>query len=537
MPQAQVINTNVPSLNAQRNLSGTGGALAVSLQRLSSGLRINSAKDDAAGLAISERFSAQIIGSNQARRNANDGISLAQTAEGALKTSADILQRIRVLAVQSANATNSPSDRQALNDEVNALTAELDRIARTAEFNGRKMLDGSFTSAIFQVGPNANQTITATSANFTTNSYGNYRIGGRVADTAGGPGDLVLGTNEAGAVRAQAGTSGGVSAIPAGKLTVAGGAGSFELEYPAGASAKQIAEKVNMVTQSTGVKATAHTQLDLVEMQQGSSYVLEVASNNITTQPVKIAFTIGGISGEGSVTNTDHLSGAVDAFNKVAAKTGISARVNEKGDGITLVNDNGEDIVFANQSATGNDITMQLTGGATMAGTNILTAANTNEVGKTGAGSIRVTGQVTFDSHMSFGVTDSNAVADNVTAGGFLISDSGTTPVGGQLQTMQNADVTTVDASYRTINLVDAALDTINAQRAAYGALQSRFENTITNLQVSSENMSAARSRIRDTDFAEETAELTRAQILQQAGTAMLSQANALPQQVLQLLQ
>ena len=535
MPQAQVINTNVPSLNAQRNLSGTGGALAVSLQRLSSGLRINSAKDDAAGLAISERFSAQIIGSNQARRNANDGISLAQTAEGALKTSADILQRIRVLAVQSANATNSPSDRQALNDEVNALTAELDRIARTAEFNGRKMLDGSFTSAIFQVGPNANQTITATSANFTTNSYGNYRIGGRVADTAGGPGDLVLGTNEAGAVRAQAGGAGGVSAIPAGKLTVAGGAGSFELDYPAGASAKQIAEKVNAVTQSTGVKASARTELDLVEMMQGSSYVLEVASNNITTQPVKIAFTIGGVAGQGSVTNTDHLSGAVDAFNKVAAKTGISARVNEKGDGITLVNDNGEDIVFANQSATGNDIKMQLTGGATMAGTNILSADATNEVGKTGTGSIRVTGQVTFDSHMSFGVTDENAVADNVTAGGFLISAT-KSPVGGQLQTMQNADVTTVDASYRTINLVDAALDTINAQRAAYGALQSRFENTITNLQVSSENMSAARSRIRDTDFAEETAELTRAQILQQAGTAMLSQANALPQQVLQLL-
>ena len=536
MPQAQVINTNVPSLNAQRNLSGTGSALAVSLQRLSSGLRINSAKDDAAGLAISERFSAQIIGSNQAKRNANDGISLAQTAEGALKTSADILQRVRVLAVQSANATNSPSDRQALNDEVNALTAELDRIARTAEFNGRKMLDGSFTSAIFQVGPNANQTITATSANFTTNSYGNYRIGGRVADTAGGPGDLVLGTNEAGAVRAQAGNLGGDSAIGAGTLTVAGGAGSFELEYPAGASAKLISEKVNAVTQSTGVKASARTELDLLGMQQGSSFVLEVASNNITTQPVKIAFTIGGVAGQGTVTNTDHLSGAVDAFNKVAAKTGISARVNEKGDGITLVNDNGEDIVFANQSATGNDITMQLTGGATMPGTATLTADSTYEVGNTGTGSIRVTGQVTFDSHMSFGVTDTNAVADNVTAGGFLISAT-QSPVGGQLQTMQNADVTTVDASYRTISLVDAALDTINAQRAAYGALQSRFENTITNLQVSSENMSAARSRIRDTDFAEETAELTRAQILQQAGTAMLSQANALPQQVLQLLQ
>ncbi|MBQ1657578.1 MAG: flagellin, partial [Rhodocyclaceae bacterium] len=226
-----------------------------------------------------------------------------------------------------------------------------------------------------------------------------------------------------------------------------------------------------------------------------------------------------------------------DAFNKVAAKTGISARVNEKGDGITLVNDNGEDIVFANQSAPGNDIKMQLTGGATIAGTTTLTAASGNEVGKTGTGSIRVTGQVTFDSHMSFSVTDSNAVADNVTAGGFIISTDGDTPIGGQLQTMQNADVATVESSYRTISLVDAALDTINAQRAAYGALQSRFENTITNLQVSSENMSAARSRIRDTDFAEETAELTRAQILQQAGTAMLSQANALPQQVLQLLQ
>ena len=170
------INTNINSLTAQRNLGASQMSLSTAIQRLSSGLRINSAKDDAAGLAISDRFSSQIRGLNQAVRNANDGISLAQTTEGALKASTDILQRVRELAVQSANATNSAGDRQALQAEVGQLIGELDRIAQTTEFNGSKLLDGSFGTQQFQVGANANQTITAATANVRTSVYGNNQV-------------------------------------------------------------------------------------------------------------------------------------------------------------------------------------------------------------------------------------------------------------------------------------------------------------------------------------------------------------------------
>ena len=537
---SQVIQTNVPSLTAQRNLSGTGNALATSLQRLSSGYRINSAKDDAAGLAISERFSAQISGLNQAKRNANDGISLAQTAEGALKTSADILQRVRVLAVQSANATNSASDRQALNDEVNALTAELNRIAQTTEFNGRKMLDGSFTSALFQVGANANQTITATSGNFTTSAYGNYRIGGRVADTLGGGGDLVLGTSTSGGMAVVANVfAQSESNITAGTLTVAGQAGTYEISYDAKSSAKLIAEKVNAVTQSTGVSASARTEIELTGMEAGSSYVIELASNNSNDQYVTIAFTVGADRAGGAastdISSTDQLASAVDSFNKQAAKTGVSARVNDKGDGITLVNDSGEDIRMALKAdSSGNGLTLRQAGvdksgnalndeGIHQTNNNMTLSEDTTGLAGTG---VTITGQVTFDSESGFAVTDDQ---------GQFLSETDVA-VGAQLQAVQTADVSTVASSNRTIALIDSALQRINTQRAAYGALQSRFTNTIANLQVTSENMSASRSRIRDTDFAEETAELTRAQILQQAGTAMLSQANSLPQQVLSLL-
>ena len=177
----QIINTNIASLNAQRNLNTSQSSLATSLQRLSSGLRINSAKDDAAGLAISQRMTAQIRGLDQANRNANDGVSLAQTAEAALSSSGDILLRIRELAIQAGNGTNTASDRAALNSEVQSLTQELQRIATTTEFNGRKVIDGSFASLNFQVGANANQTISIISGNFQTNAYGNNRIGALAA--------------------------------------------------------------------------------------------------------------------------------------------------------------------------------------------------------------------------------------------------------------------------------------------------------------------------------------------------------------------
>ena len=274
-----VINTNVQSLNAQRNLSTSGGSLATSLQRLSSGLRINSAKDDAAGLAISERFTAQIRGLDQARRNANDGISLAQTAEGALQSSGDILQRIRELAVQSSNATNSASDRQALNAEVNQLTSELDRIAKTTEFNGSKLLDGSFGSATFQVGANAGQSISASTANFSTSQYGNYRVGSKVATDAGAKGDLTTGST-ANAITSNAQATS--SRVVGGAITISGATGSATVTIAAGASAKKAAEQINGETGTTGVKASAKTEIDVTLMAANTSYKFDVSSDNAT---------------------------------------------------------------------------------------------------------------------------------------------------------------------------------------------------------------------------------------------------------------
>lgn len=491
---SQVINTNVQSLNAQRNLSTSGGSLATSLQRLSSGLRINSAKDDAAGLAISERFTAQIRGLDQARRNANDGISLAQTAEGALQSSGDILQRIRELAVQSSNATNSASDRQALNAEVNQLTSELDRIAKTTEFNGSKLLDGSFGSATFQVGANAGQSISASTANFSTSQYGNYRIGSKVATDAGAKGDLTAGST----ANAIASNAAATSRVAGGDITISGATGSATVTIAAGASAKKSAEQINGETGTTGVKASAKTEIDVTAMTANTSYKFDVSSDNATA--VTISFTLG------AAVDKDGLASAVNAFNDVASKTGVTARVNDGGDGITLLNANGENITIANAASGSATATV---GGTSTAG---------------GASAV-ATGQLVLDSEKSFSIEAANTT-DFFTA----------TAAAGQLQKVSDLDVSSVDAAQRTLAMVDSALAAVNSQRAKFGALQSRFETTIANLQTSTENLSASRSRIRDTDFASETANLTRAQILQQAGTAMLSQANALPQNVLSLL-
>lgn len=491
----QVINSNIPSLNAQRNLNTSAGSLATSLQRLSSGLRINSAKDDAAGLAIAERFTAQIRGQDQARRNANDGISLAQTAEGALQSAGDVLQRIRELAVQSSNATNSASDRQALNAEVGQLTAELDRIAKSTEFNGSKLLDGSFTTATFQVGANAGQTIQATTANFSTNQYGGYRVGSKAAVNSGAKGDLTPGSTE---FALTSNAKAPPSRVVGSTITVNGAAGTAAVTIPSGASAKYTAQQINAQAVTTGVTATAKTEFDIDFSAPNVSYKFDVTSDN--NPAITISFTIGAETADG-------LASAVNAFNDVSAKTGVTARVNDTGDGITLLNASGENITIANAASGSNTATI---GGTSTAG------------GATAVG----TGQLAVDSDKSFSLDTGNTTDffNNVAAAG-------------QLQKVSDLDVSSVDASQRTLAIVDASLAVVNGQRAKFGALQARFETTIANLQVSAENMSSSRSRIRDTDFAAETANLTRAQILQQAGTAMLAQANQIPQQVLQLLQ
>lgn len=507
---ASTINTNIQSLNAQRNLATSQGSLSTSMQRLSSGLRINSAKDDAAGLAIAERMTSQVRGLNQAARNANDGISLAQVAEGALGNASTTLQRIRELAVQAANATNSASDRAALNAEVNQLTSELDRIAKTAQFNGQNILDGTFTSSTFQVGANANQTITATTGNFTTASYGNFRIGHQAATTSSGVGDLVqgstTGTNASTVVAAAVPPADAISLITADTLVVNGSAGSANVSVAGQDSAATVAAKINAQTGITGVSATARTTTDITPTA-GQSFTLSVRSNN--TNAVSVAFTVG------NPINGDTLSSAVTAFNDKTSITGITAKVNSTGNGITLSNESGADIFVKNGAGSGGAVTMGVG-----AGTQTAAAGE----------SLYVTGAITLDSDKSFSVDAPNGVAS--TGVSYFVGAAATS----QLQAVDQLDVSTFDSASRTLSIVDSAIQVIAGQRAKFGALQSRFENTISSLNTMSENLSASRSRIQDADFAVETANLARTQILQQAGTAMVAQANQLPQGVLALL-
>lgn len=548
---AQVINTNVASLNAQRNLNGTQSSMQTAIQRLSTGLRINSAKDDAAGLSIANRFTSQINGLNQAARNANDGISLSQTAEGALSTSTTILQRIRTLAVESANASNSAGDRQSLNSEVQQLTQELQRISTTTQFNGQNLLDGSFTTATFQVGANANQTITINSGNYQTNAYGNYRIGGIAAYKTGGVGDMTVGTtNTAGAtglgdswLAKASGSDASVvaGATASGQFKITSATGSYDVLYSSGASATDIAAAINRT--NSGVTASAITQvvlggLDGAELKQNKTYTFQLSTETDSTTPTDfttISFKVGGTDTAGAAVNSaDQLNAAVQAFNDQSGKTGFTAEAvqTENGDwAVKLTSESGRDLRIANDSAasvgTVSVADIAVLDGDTSTTSNLgVTLAAGNADGKWNGGN-RITGRVILDSDKSFSVT--TTVAD--------VFKGGAGTYGGQLQSVSNLDVGSYDSSLRTLSIVDSALAALSGQRARYGATQNRFENTIANLQTTSENLTASRSRIQDTDFAEETANLTRAQILQQAGVAMLAQANAMPKTVLTLLQ
>lgn len=564
----QIINTNIASLNAQRNLNTSQSSLGQSLQRLSSGLRINSAKDDAAGLAISERMTAQIRGLDQANRNANDGVSLSQTAEAALASSGDILLRIRELAIQAGNGTNTASDRAALNTEVQSLTQELQRIATTTEFNGRKVIDGSFASLNFQVGANANQTISIISGNFQTNAYGNNRIGGLAAYSNGGVGDLVVGTKGAagtaiGDSLLLSGGPGDTSAVKGallkGDFALSTSSGNYDVYYRTGASAEEIAAAVNRL--DSGVKASALTEVVLgdgggaaavgVNFAQNTSYTFRISADNVTaagaapTSYTAISFKTGGSDTTGtSVVNTpDQLNAAAQAFNDAAGKTGFTAQVVQTDNGdwtIKLSNEAGKDLRIENASdpTTGKAVSVStiavLDGDTTTvtepAQTSLaVTTAGTNWVAGEGSW---YTGKVIFDSTKAFSITTSGNATDV-----FGVAGVGTVGTyGSQLQTAATLDVSTYDASQRTLATVDSALAAITDQRARYGAIQARFESTIANLSAASENLNASRSRIRDTDFAKETTNLARSQILQQAGMAMLAQANQLSQNVLSLL-
>lgn len=472
----QIINTNIASLNAQRNLNTSQSALNVSLQRLSTGLRINSAKDDAAGLAIAERFTTQIRGMNQAVRNANDGISLSQTAEGALAELTNNLQRIRELSVQSANATNSASDRAALQTEVSQLVAEIDRVATQTKFNGVTLLDGTFSSQQFQVGADAGQTISIASiASARTSalgaSYTSSVTSGSVTSTVLASGDLILN-----GVTVGASVSDGVSST--------------------GASASALA-KANAINAVSGHNVTATADTNAVTGIAATAFTAITAGD----------FTINGVSVGAIALDADataRASGVIAAVNSVSGATGVTAS-NATATTVTL------------SAVDGRNVTVGLSGTATTATTG-LTAATTY-------------GAITLTSTSTTGITVAGATPANAGLG------AGTTAASQTGVAVSNLDISTVAGANAALASLDSALQTLNTSRADLGAYQNRFSSVVANLQTTSENLSASRSRIQDADFAQETASLTRAQILQQAGVAVLAQANALPQNVLALLQ
>jgi flagellin len=497
---SQVINTNVMSLNAQRNLSTSGGSLATALQRLSSGLRINSAKDDAAGLAISERLTTQIRGLNQAARNASDGISMSQTAEGGLSTIGDLLQRMRELAVQAANSTNSASDRQSLQREVSQLQQEVARIATTTTFNGQKLLDGTLTGAQFQVGANAAQTIQLSIGSVKVTDIGNFRL-------------RTNGDNAEATAAAATRAASPNSVVTGEVLTIAGNGTSVTVTPGAnGESAKAIADRVNSAVnstgQSTGVTAFAQTKATLSGASAGT-VTFNLYGQNTTA-----------IAISATVTASD-VSALATAINAQSASTGITASAN--GATLTLTSAEGYDVGIENYTNTaGGTVSFQ--------GYNPFTDATAGAAVTLTSGSATdsstVGGMIQFNGSAGYTVTSA--------AAGALFST--TTANASTLSAVSAIDISTVSGANDAIRIVDSALTSVNNLRADLGAVQNRFTQTINSLQTASENLSAARSRILDADFAAETAALTRAQILQQAGVAILSQANAVPQNVLSLL-
>ena len=493
---AMVINTNVASLTAQRNLGNSQNALSASLQRLSSGMRINSAKDDAAGLAISQRFTAQVNGMNQAARNANDAVSLAQTAEGALDQVSANLQRIRELAVQSANASNSTSDRAALNAEATKLISEIDRVAQSTQFNGVNLLDGTFTSKSFQIGANnsANDRLSITSIASARSSA------------------LGVGANAAYSATQTTAAVDGVGLAAAGALTLNGynvGASATDgvSNISATGSALAIANAINAVSGDSGVTAAANANTKSITVV--ASCAAAGTASTIKINGVSIGDVALVISGAASAA-AQYANNFVAAINSVSTSTGVTAAVTTAGSGeVTLTAADGRNIQIS--ATTGADLTAL--GDATFASV--------------------TTGTVTLTSTSSSGLTIASTVAGATAAG---VTNGYTAATTTTSSGVSSLNLATAAGAQAALTIIDSALTNVNNSRASLGAYQNVFNSAISTLQTGSENLAAARSRIVDADFASETATMTRANILQQAGTAMLAQANQLPNLALQLL-
>ncbi|WOF79562.1 flagellin [Pseudomonas sp. FeN3W] len=681
---ALTVNTNIASLNTQRNLTKSSNALATSMERLSTGSRINSAKDDAAGLQISNRMSNQISGLSVAVRNANDGISMAQTAEGALQQSTNIMQRMRDLALQSANGSNSGQDRQSLQEEFNTLSGELTRIAKTTTFGGKNLLDGSFGNTAFQIGANSNETISFSlsdmSATSLKGSYSSASVDGTATDLSA----KVTGNKFDASSKDVTGTDTNVASIAAADIPADGDLAASTLSIDGNAvtltgvtDKATLVAAINDATETTGVSAeldsdtgdlifssTTSTPFEVSGTLVGADTTTPASNTAVAGSAVPIADTetlsidgtsitmtgvtdlaslngaiaAAGFTGSTAVTATQDgdgnlvlsfedtsadiavsgtLMGSTTTSTAVAAQTtsasatstytagaetsvtGLSAASSISVNGETFSFDQGDDLAAVigkiNDGAGGlNSGAGTLATGVTASdvqGRLVLTSADGKNIelkdaaagagslarlglgaGKTEAGlasatSITLNGTeikfnegdnldkiVTTINNASTGVTasknaetgtlelfseDTFTVADGTVGNGLaaLGLEEGTNESITQESNLSNINISSAENSQMAVQVLDEALQMVDSVRAELGAVQNRFDNTISNLQNISENVSAARGRIQDTDFAAETANLSKNQILQQAGTAILAQAKQLPQAVLSLLQ
>ncbi|MBH0078558.1 flagellin [Pseudoalteromonas sp. NZS11] len=493
------VNTNVSSLNAQRNLSQSGSDLATSMERLSSGMRINSAKDDAAGLQISNRLTSQVNGLAVAQRNANDGISMAQTAEGAMSESTSILQRMRELALQSANGSNSDSDRSALQKEVSALQTELTRISETTSFGGQQLLDGSFGTKSFQVGSNANETINVSLSSIGAKDIGAYQTNLNSA-VAAGFGQVFA------AAAGDDSTDTAANGVTGGNYTITGKSG--------------VAETVAITNDDT-----AETAAGLINAKSGDTGVTADAKTQVNLSGTLAAGTVNFKLNDQVISSNASYNDIAAAVNEKSNSHGVSATIADNGS-LVLTDAKGADIAIDDftHSAGANAVTV--------AGMDYDGAVSTvtNTIGGQTDGSIDstiISGAIKLSSNESFSVSGANA---SIAAG---VANTVQSSV---LEDVNDLDISTQTDSQNALAIIDGAIAQIDDQRADLGAIQNRFDHTISNLANISENVSASRSRIQDTDFATETAQMTKNQILQQAGTSILSQANQLPQTALSLL-
>ncbi|NVK01218.1 MAG: flagellin [Oceanospirillaceae bacterium] len=696
-----VINSNIASLNAQRNLMASSNDMSTAMERLSSGKRINTAADDAAGLAIANRFTSQIRGLDQAQRNANDGISLIQTAEGGLQEATNILQRMRELAIQSANGTYDSGNRQTLNAEVQQLKAELDRISSSTSFNGQFVLNGSLEELELQVGDQANQTVTVGLAEISNEALGvaadagvssitETSVSTAVTTAANalnslGSGDLIINGISIDAATSEADTASrygktasaistaaaineftaetGVTAIvnetvlggsvmtagdATGTVTINGTAISIQTTADAASTRAAVVEAINAKAELTGVVAVdtgskdegvrlvaadgrnisvefatvtgtntgiglataagssivatgtvtlvSDSEIEISSNATGdatdagfkegvysnsySQITSELSSNTSTTALATGDLVINGVAIRGTVTTDDTASSSnsdasaiaiATVINEVSSQTGVTAEPAEN-----LLRNGGA------QLTTALAVSMTLNGVAITGFTTVANDTSGNRQSLVSAINAisDQTGVVAIDTGVDgtsagggvelIAVDGRNIVIDatNIANGGLAVADGtyrgevtlqsdgainigsltanlaanagfsvGTFGGGASGQSIANIDISTVKGAQNAISGIDNALDTINSLRGDLGAASNRLQFTINNLSNVSENLSAARSRVEDADFAKESAALSRAQVLQQAGTAILAQANALPQQVLSLLQ